>query len=55
MVALLFYVEDAMVTRNDEREQHELNDRLTKRVWDKGIGKTKLLDIEATYSMMSPR
>ena len=51
VTALLVYVDDIIVTRNDEREKHELKQRLTTEFEMKELGKLKyFLGIEVAYS-----
>ncbi|XP_022883589.1 uncharacterized protein LOC111400403 [Olea europaea var. sylvestris] len=41
--AHLVYVDDIIVTGNDEREKHELKQKTRKGIWNKEIGKIKVL------------
>ncbi|RVW35276.1 Retrovirus-related Pol polyprotein from transposon RE1 [Vitis vinifera] len=51
VTALLVYVDDIIVTGNDEREKHELKQRLTTEFEMKELGKLKyFLGIEVAYS-----
>ena len=51
VAALLVYVDDIIVTGNDEREKHEVKQRLTTKFEIKELGKLKyFLNIEVTYS-----
>ena len=51
VTALLVYVDDIIVTGNDERERHEVKQRLTTEFVIKEPGKLKyFLGIEVTYS-----
>ena len=51
VTALLVYVDDIIVTRNDEREKHEVKQRLEKEFEIKEIGKLKyFLGIKVAYS-----
>lgn len=51
VTALLVYVDDIIVTRNDEREKQELTQRLVKEFEIKELGKLKyFFSIEVTYS-----
>ena len=51
VTALLVYVDDIIVTRNDEREKHEEKQRLAKEFEIKELGKLKyFLSIEMAYS-----
>ena len=51
VTALLVYVDDIIVTRNDEREKHDLKQRLAKEFEIKELGKLKyFLGIEVAYS-----
>ena len=51
VIALLVYVDDIIVTRNDEREKHDVKQRLTKEFEIKELGKLLyFLSIEVAYS-----
>ena len=51
VTALLVYVGNIIVTGNDEREKHDVNQRLAKEFEIKELGKLKyFLDIEVAYS-----
>ncbi|RVW53308.1 Retrovirus-related Pol polyprotein from transposon RE1 [Vitis vinifera] len=51
VTALLFYVDDIIVTENDKREKHELKQRLATEFEIKELGKLKyFLGIEVAYS-----
>ena len=51
VTALLVYVDDIIVTRNDEREKHDVKQRLAKEFEIKELGKMKyFLSIEMAYS-----
>ena len=51
VTALLVYVDDIIVTGNDEREKHDVKQRLAKEFEIKELGKLKyFLDIEVAYS-----
>ena len=51
VTALLVYVDDIMVTGNDEREKYEVKQRLATEFEIKELGKLKyFLGIEVTYS-----
>ena len=51
VTALLIYVDDIIVTGNDEREKHEVKQTLAKEYEIKELGKRKyFLDIEVVYS-----
>ena len=51
VTALLIYVDDIIVTRNDEREKHDVKHRLEKEFKIKELGKLKyFLSIEVAYS-----
>ncbi|RVW17568.1 Retrovirus-related Pol polyprotein from transposon RE1 [Vitis vinifera] len=51
VIALLVYVDDIIVTGNDEREKHEVKQRLATKFEIKELGKLKyFLGIEVTYS-----
>ena len=51
VTVLLVYVNDIIVTGNDEREKHEVNQRLAKEFEIKELGKLKyFLSIEVAYS-----
>ena len=51
VTALLVYVDDIIVTGNDEREKHEVKQRLATEFEIKELGKLKyFLGIEVTYS-----
>ena len=51
VTALLVYVNDSIVTRNDEREKHEVKQRLATEFEIKELGKVKhFLNIEVAYS-----
>ena len=51
VTALLVYVDDIIVTGNDEKEKHELKQKLVKEFEIKELGKLKyFLGIEVTYS-----
>ena len=51
VTALLVYVDDIIVTGNDEREKHDVKQRLAKEFEIKELGKLKyFLGIEVTYS-----
>ena len=51
VTALLVYIDDIIVTRNDEREKHDVKQRLTKEFEIKELGKLKyFLGIEVAYS-----
>ena len=51
VTALLFYVGDIILTRNNEREKHEVKQRLTTKFEIKELGKLKyFLNIEVAYS-----
>ena len=51
VTALLVYVDDIIVIRNDEREKHDVKQRLAKEFEIKELGKLKyFLGIEVTYS-----
>ena len=52
VTALLVYVDDIIVTGNDEREKHEVKQRLATEFEIKELGKLKyFLDIEVVYSI----
>nr|CAN68477.1 hypothetical protein VITISV_029627 [Vitis vinifera] len=52
VTALLVYVNDIIVTRNDEREKHEVKQRLATEFEIKELGKLKyFLSIEVAYSI----
>ena len=49
--SLLVYVDDIIVTRNDERDKHDVKQRLAKEFEIEELGKMKyFLDIEVAYS-----
>ena len=51
VTTLLVYVDDIIVTGNDEREKHDVKQRLSKEFEIKELGKLKyFLGIEVTYS-----
>ena len=51
VTTILVYVDDIIVTRNDEREKHEVKQRLAKEFEIKELGKPKyFLDIEVACS-----
>ena len=51
VTALLVYVDDIIVTGNDEREKHEVKQRLATEFEIKKLGKLKyFLSIEVAYS-----
>ena len=51
VTTLLVYVDNIIVTRNDEREKHEVKQRLAKEFEIKELGKPKcFLGIEVAYS-----
>ena len=51
VTALLVYVDNIIVTRNDEREKHDMKQRLEKEFEIKELGKLKyFLGIEVAYS-----
>jgi len=51
VTALLLYVDDIIVTGNDEREKHELKQKVVKEFEIKELGKLKyFLGIEVAYS-----
>ena len=51
VTTLLVYVDDIIVTRNDEREKHDVKQRLKKEFEIKELGKLKyFLNIEVAYS-----
>ena len=51
VTALLVYVDDIIVTGNDEREKHDVKQRLSKEFEIKELGKLKyFLGIEVAYS-----
>ena len=51
VTALLVYVDDIIVTGNDEREKHDVKQRLAKKFEIKELGKLKyFLGIEVAYS-----
>ena len=51
VTAFLVYVDDNIVTGNDEREKHEVKQRLEKEFEIKELGKLKyFLNIEVAYS-----
>ena len=52
VIALLVYIDDIIVTRNDEREKQEVKQRLTTEFEIKELGKLKyFIGIEVAYSI----
>ena len=51
VTVILVYADDIIVTRNDEREKHDVEQRLAKEFEIKELGKLKyFLSIEVAYS-----